>query len=133
MQLLTKSQILDARDLTTEQVEVPEWGGAVLVRGLTGSERDAYEASFVDYDKSGNRKKPNLSNIRARLVAMAVVNEDGSRMFTDGEIVALARKSASALSRVFEVAQKLAGLSDEDVKDLEGNSDADPSDGSTSN
>ena len=47
MTLLSKTAILTANDLQTEDVEVPEWGGAVRVRSFTGRERDAFESSMV--------------------------------------------------------------------------------------
>jgi hypothetical protein len=46
MTLLSKSAILCANDLQTEDVDVPEWGGAVRVRSFTGRELDAFEASI---------------------------------------------------------------------------------------
>jgi len=45
---LNKEQILRADDLKTEEVDVPEWGGSVRVRVLTGTERDAFESSIYD-------------------------------------------------------------------------------------
>ena len=47
MTLLSKTAILTANDLQTEDIEVPEWGGAVRVRNFTGRERDAFESSMV--------------------------------------------------------------------------------------
>ena len=47
MKALTRDEILGADDLKTESVKVPEWGGTVLVRELTGAERDEWEASVV--------------------------------------------------------------------------------------
>ena len=47
MTLLSKTAILCANDLQTEDVDVPEWGGVVRVRSFTGRERDAFEASMV--------------------------------------------------------------------------------------
>ena len=41
MTLLSKSAILCANDLQTEDVNVPERGGDVRVRSFTGRERDA--------------------------------------------------------------------------------------------
>ena len=41
--MLTQEQIRAASDLKTEEVYVPEWGGSVLMRGMTGTERDAWE------------------------------------------------------------------------------------------
>lgn len=119
MTLLTKEQILSAQDLPTEIVSVPEWGGEVIVRGLTGIERDALEAEVVEV--KGKKVTPKLDNLRAKLVAMSIVDEEGKRFFSDKEAAALGRKSASALERVFKVAQRLSGLTDEDVKELEEN------------
>lgn len=117
--LLSRDDILNAQDLPTERVAVPEWGGEVLVRGLTAAERDAFEASIVK--RRGQKTEMDLRNMRARLVAMCVVDEQGNRLFSDQDVEALGRKSASALDRIFEVAQRLSGLRPEDVEEL-GNS-----------
>ncbi len=55
MGLLTKDDILGADDLATEDVEVPEWGGCVRVRALTGTERDAFEAAMFRMPKPGKK------------------------------------------------------------------------------
>ena len=130
MALLTRDDILNASDLARERVEVPEWGGAVLVRALTGRERDAYEAGIVHPD--GRKMRYTLTNMRARLVSLSVIDEAGARLFSDSDIELLGRKSAAALERVFEVAQRLSGLSEKDVDELAKNSESDPSDDSGS-
>ena len=130
MTLLTKSAILAANDLKTQDVDVPEWGGAVRVRAFSGRERDAFEASLVRGD--GKDRKVDLTNMRARLVALSVVDEAGQRVFTDEEVDLLGAKSGAALDRVFAVAQGLNGLSGADVEALVKNSSAAPSGGSTS-
>lgn len=127
---LSRDQILEAKDLETREVEVPEWGGTVLVRALSGTDRDAYEASLVQM--RGNKSVPQLGNIRAKLVARAIVDEDGNRLFTDADIKVLGQKSAAALSRVFTVAAEMSGLNDADIEEIEGNSDAAQSGASTS-
>lgn len=125
---LTRDAILEAHDLPHEDVAVPEWGGTVRVRGLTGAERDAFEASVV-----GDRGKTmNMRNLRARLVAITIVDEDGKRLFSDADVVALGSKSGAALDRLFSVAQRLSGITHGDIEALEKNSDSDQSDGSTS-
>ena len=130
MSLLSKTAILAARDLQTEDVEVPEWGGAVRVRSFTGRERDAFEASMVRGD--GKDRKVDLTNMRARLVGLTVIDETGQRLFTDDEVDLLGAKSGAALDRVFAVAQKLNGLSGADVEELSKNSSGVPSAVSTS-
>ena len=130
MSLLSKTAILTANDLQTEDVEVPEWGGAVRVRSFTGRERDAFEASMVRGE--GRDRKVDLTNMRARLVGLTVIDETGQRLFTDGEVDLLGAKSGAALDRVFAIAQKLNGLSGADVEELSKNSNGVPSAVSTS-
>jgi hypothetical protein len=128
--LLTKEQILQAADATYEEIEVPEWGGWVRVRALSGAERDRFEASVAG-DRPG-KSRMNLLNVRARLVALAVVDETNRPLFSQADVEALGRKNAAALDRVFDVAQRLAGVSDADLEELEGNSAAGQSDDSVS-
>ena len=129
MALLTREQILSAPDLQYEIVSVPEWGGEVRVRGLTGAERDAYEKSLIE--QRGNRAIYNPVNARARLVALCVVDEHGKRLFSDADVEAPGRKHAVALTRVWEVARRLSGLTAEAVEELEKNSESGQNDAST--
>jgi hypothetical protein len=123
---LSRDDILNADDLETREVDVPEWGGSVLVRGLTGRERDAYETSLTTerQTKAGVQRGVDLDNVRAKLIARCVVDEDGQRLFKDQDIAALGAKSAVALNRVYDVALELSGLTDESQEEIEGNSDA---------
>lgn len=109
---LSKADILGADDLPREEVPVPEWQGTVFVRTMTGEERDGFEQSIID----GEKRK--LDNIRAKLAALTVVDENGERLFEEGDIAELGKKSAAALDRVFAVAQRLNGLTGEDVESL---------------
>lgn len=113
---LSKADIFNRADSCFEDVPVPEWGGIVRIKGLTGEERDAFEASTVQ--TRGKNVKQNLRNLRARLVAASAVDEDGVRLFEPYDIEELGKKSAAALDRLFTVAQKLSKLSEEDVDEL---------------
>lgn len=132
---LTRDAILKVDDLDSEWVPVPEWGGEVLVKALTGRERDAFEASCQQerpiLDARGKPVKGrtemvyNRQNVRAKLVVRSIVDDQtGERMFTDGDAEHLGKKSAAALDRVFEVAAKLSRLGDDDIEELAGNSEA---------
>lgn len=104
---LTGEAILKADDLRRELVKVPEWGGSVWVRGLSGAEWDRYEAEGLDF--SGKKAVPRLDHVRARLCALALCDESGRRLLSDGDVQALSAKSAAPLDRVFEVARRLSG------------------------
>jgi len=130
MAYLGRDEILQVDDLQYEDVEVPEWGGVVRVRGLTGAERDAFEESIMD--QRGKKFRVLLQNLRAKLVALSIVDEAGKRLFSEGDVGKLGTKSAAALQRVFEAAQRLSGISDEDVDELVKNSSSGQRDDSIS-
>lgn len=114
--LLSKDSILAADDLPYKDVAVPEWGGAVRVRAMSGGERDAYEAMI--YEIKGDNVKVNHVNARARLVALSVVDETGAMLFSVDDVEALGKKSARALDRVYAAARKLNAISPADVEEL---------------
>lgn len=124
MKILTRDQILASADLEKQLVSVPEWGGDVFVRSLTGAERDKFESGMIE--QRGKSQSVNLSNVRAKLAAMTICDEAGDRIFSDMDVKMLAGKSALALNRVFEVARKLSGLAEEDVKELAEALEGDP-------
>jgi hypothetical protein len=132
--LTSREAILGLADLPTETVLVPEWGGAVKVRGLTGKERDDYEGGIMvsrrDPATGKLSQTMNLANVRARLVVRSVVDEAGQRIFGDADAELLGDKSAVAVSRIFDVAQRLSGMRPEDLDELVGKSEAAPGSGS---
>jgi hypothetical protein len=117
---LTRNTILDKKALQTARVEVPEWGGHVIVRELTGAERDAWEGAFLDPDTQELRGDF-MVNARARLVALSVIDEDGARVFTEEDAEQLGALSGAALDRVFQKASRMSGLSKADLAELEKN------------
>lgn len=130
MELLTRDVILQADDILIEDVYIPEWGGTVRVRGMTGTERDKFESEIVEQDRGEVRVQ--AENLRAKMLALVCINADGSKLFQQSDIEALGGKSAAALQRLFEVAQRLSGLTEADVEELTKNIDGDQSEDSIS-
>jgi hypothetical protein len=120
MGLLTRAQ-LDNLELKREEIDVPEWGGSVLIREMTGSERDHYEAmiSGTTVNTKSKTKQLNLENIRARLVAVCLIDENGQRLYKDNEVYLLGKLGVAGLNRVFDACCVLSGISDEDKNELE--------------
>ena len=102
----------------------------MYVRALNGSERDSLEAWMVEMNGKGAQDL--YGNMTARLAAMTMVDEQGDNLFEMGDVVVLGRKSANALRRVVEVAQRLSGVTQADVEELTKNSASDQSDDSGS-
>lgn len=126
MEQLTRDQVLSASDLQKERVEVPEWKGFVWVRGLTALERDRYDESLLKRVKG--RTVVDAAGARAKLVALTVTNEAGEQLFTDRDVDALNAKSAAPIDRLFTVAQRLSGITEEMIEDLVKNSESVQSD-----
>ena len=116
MALLKKDEILKSNDLTFEELQVPEWGGTVRVKTMTGAERDEFEADV--FESKGNSTKVNMRNFRAKLVSKCLVDEEGGRLFADNEVEALGKKSAKALDRIFAIAQKINAIGQKEVEEL---------------
>lgn len=127
MSLLTKDQILNADDLQTKDVYVKPWDGYVRVRTMTAHERDKFEQQIFT-NRGG--KKERMDDVRALLVSLTVVDEDGKRMFSEQDVKKLSSKSAAAMDAIFSAAQSLNAVSDNDVEDMVGNSEATQDDSS---
>lgn len=126
---LSRDAILGASDSNSETLDVPEWGGKVNVRSLTGRELDDYQNSLR---KIVNNQIIVQPNAHAKLVARALVDDNGVRLFTDKDVDALGKKNAKVLDRLWDVAARLSGISDEEQEEIEGNSDGEPNAASTS-
>ena len=113
--VLNKAAILAADDKRMVDFEVPEWNGSVKLRVMTGTERDRFEAEFVNGSKS-------VDMVRAKLVAKCLCDEQGQRLFTETEIPQLGEKSAAVLDRLFGECMKLNRFTKDDVDNLAGNS-----------
>jgi hypothetical protein len=114
--VLSRDDVLKHSEVVTERLEVPEWGGEVIVRGMTGRERDSWEASM--FEQRGKKMIANPDNVRAKLVARCVIDEDGRRLFMDSDTDALGGLSAAPISRIYDVAARLSGVTEEDVEEM---------------
>jgi hypothetical protein len=131
VKILTRQDIVDAQDIQTETVEVPEWGGAVIVKMMSGAQRDQYVQSATTLRPDGTRET-NMVNVQSRLVVMCAVDEQGNLLFGPDEVEHLGRKSAKAIERVFTVASRLNGLGSDDVGEAVKNSAPGPNGSSPS-
>lgn len=121
--------ILRLDDLPKELVPVDEWKLSVWVYGLSGSERGEWQRNLLERKSGGADLQANLNGVSVaavKLCGICIRKEDGSRMFTDAQISALGTKSAIPLQKLYEVAQRLSGLTKERMKELEKALEQDP-------
>lgn len=106
---LTREQILGTvASLKRTTVDIPEWGGEILIREFTGAERDQMESLLLRAQKLNDFK-----DVRAQAAATAIINEQGEQIFTKKDIVILSQLSAKALETVFKAATELSGMNPE--------------------
>lgn len=123
MKLLSADQVFAAEDREYAEVPTPEWAdgdedAGIRLQSLSGRERDKFEASMTEAKGNGKMRR-NLDNLRARLIALCAVNEDGSLMFkSSGQVEMLGNKNVKPLQRLFDKCQELSGMSDDDVEEL---------------
>lgn len=110
---LSKAEILAADDFVTEAVAVPGWGKGekteVLVRSMSGVNRDRFETLLI---------LKNFENIRAKVCAWTVCDEQGNLLFSESDIIDLGKKSGACLQRVWEAALRLNSITPDDVDSL---------------
>jgi len=108
--MLTKDQIFKAAKLKTEKVSVPEWGGDIVVTELSGRDREKWESEVMSISDDGTAKLDGTSNVRAKLIALTVIGDDGKRVFDDSDAGKIGGLPSSGILKVFEVAARLSGL-----------------------
>lgn len=125
---LTLADIKAAPDTSAvppQRVDVPEWGGAVYVKLMTGLEKERYVKSIRRTVGRGRkrRERVELEHSGAALVVATLCDEHGVLLATAADIPALSAKSAVALQRVIDAAATLNGL-DDDAEEEAGNASA---------
>lgn len=120
---LNKQAILQAKDMRIERVNVPEWGGEVCLKSITAAERGQIEAAAARFRESRGKDETFARTFTLKIVSMALCDENGNRLFDEGDFAELAKKNAAVIARLAETAQRLSGFAKEDLEELEKNSE----------
>jgi len=121
---LSKTAILAAKDVRlSDAIDVPEWGGSVYVKTLSGLERDAFEESYAEQK---------MRAFRVRFLVLTLCDDAGERLFADNDHDALGKKSSVVINRLFELAWSHNAFTTEAVESLGKDSASAQSGGSTS-
>lgn len=127
MAFLTREQILNMKDLPEEIVNVPRWGGDVVVRGASAFDREAYDqAVYITKEEDGKTKVVFNNSIKAKikLVVKCVFDGEGKRVFQDTDEEALGNKLSGPINKIFKIIQNLSAMGDEAETTIAKNFDA---------
>lgn len=122
---LTREQMLEAArnaKIERDTLTVPELGGEIWVRGMSGTERDKFEEG-LRIRKGKRAGQTDLRNFRAQLAVRVIVDEQGQRVLTDADAEIFGRVPAGVLDRIIARCTELSGKADEEIDDL-GNASA---------
>lgn len=122
MDILSKADLWQiVSDLPSEIVEIRDANGkvrgAIRMRGLSGAELTEYQRGLTIHTKDG-KARTNMRRAMAKLVLLSACNGDGSPYFAESDLIQIDNMPAATLMPLFEAAQKLCGLSDDDMKEL---------------
>ncbi len=121
---LSKAKILAAKDVKlSAAIPVPEWGGDVYIKTLSGTERDAFEDAYSE---------SRMKQFRVRFLVLTLCDDSGERLFGDSDIDELGKKNSVVINSLFDAAWKHNALTNEAVESLGNGSPNDQSGGSTS-
>ena len=109
---LSAADILSHNDIIISRVDVPEWGGFVHVRAMSGTQRERYLESIREVKGKGKNQdvKILLVESSAKLAQQTICDKDGNLLFTGSQIKQLGEKSSKALQRVVDASAKLNGF-----------------------
>lgn len=124
MNALSREALLGAIGCPEEPVAVVGLKAVVVMKGLTGEALDEYHQAITV--GKGNKRDVNMSNLRTKLLVRTihVAVPDGksfvagARMFGDDDAAALGKIRGDVIGQLFPIAQRLSGLSDEEVEEL---------------
>lgn len=109
---LNKNAILAANDMPLQKVSVPEWGGEVYLRPMSGTARAEFELRLVGAKKqSGEYIGPGM---RGFILVNTLCDADGGLLFTAADIDAIESKNATVLARLVDDAMRISGLGGDD-------------------
>lgn len=106
--------------LRTERIEVPEWGGEVIIRELTGAERTQILEGTIDlyalFNRNGSTVPTTGAELRqsfefmARIVEMTWITEAGDQVVTADQFDLLLQQDIGVISRLAQAALELSRL-----------------------
>lgn len=111
---LDARSVLCAEDFQYADVDCPEWGGSVRVRGLTAGER----ANIALKVKNNNQQ-----DLEVSIVIYGTVDMNGDRIFTKNDRDALKQKSNNVINRIARKILELTGSDEDNVAAAQKNSD----------
>jgi len=124
----TRDMLLKPVERPSETVDLPELGDgiSVIVTGMTAKERSEFDQQFVS--RKGEPMKKRIAEGRERIIVACCRDEEGKRLFTTDDVAQLGKQSSLIIERIVTVAQRLSGMTKDELEDAVKNSEETPDD-----
>lgn len=109
MAILSKEEVLAAADRVPEELEISEWGGSIMLRALTVSQRAALLETAKGEDGELDTE---------RLTVFGFIAGVSEPKFSAADYDGLAERSAGAMDDVIKRIWSMSGIDTEDEKDV---------------
>ena len=132
MALLNRNQILEAKDIKTKVIPVPEWGGDIMIKQLSAKEYNDITMNMVNIRKMAAKqlsKKKNsdenledainelaIKNQKILLIIKSIVDENMKPLFTEADLELLYQKNTNVIDKIIAEIEEFNAVSTEDAK-----------------
>lgn len=106
-------EILEERRPETTEVEVPEWGGSILIRKLSAAAATKYMAmatSVVDTTTGKITDPDRMVRMLAQALVWSWVNEQGGQVLAQTDIDRICQEPYDTLDRISDAIREFNGL-----------------------
>ena len=114
--MVDRESILASRDYETCEVEVPKWGGTVILRTLGFRDRVELERRFGDITEGS---VDGIIEAMVWILVRCIVDEDGDTLFSDEDREAFETRDGMIIQQLFTA---WADLSKTSLDEIVGNS-----------
>lgn len=130
MAILTRNQILEAKDIKTKTVHVTEWGGDVIIKQLSAKEFNDISMNIVNIKKVAAKQLSNknkddfedaineiaIKNQKIMLIVKSLVDENMKPLFTEADLEILYTKNNTVIDRLISEIEEFNKSSVEETK-----------------
>lgn len=106
----SRDEILGNSNFERRRIYVTGWKRHVWIQELTEDQRERLATILSDTEEK--------KHFNARVVSLAVVDEDGNRVFTDADVARLANQPTRAILQVFQAVYDISALTPGAVEKL---------------
>jgi hypothetical protein len=109
MTVLSRDKLLKVKaEVPTEKISVPELGGEVIIRGMTGKEQTIFNRSVVK--KGGDRNEVDDELFASKLIVQCLTDEKGERLLKEDEFAIVQGWPASVFQKLAQASLRVNGL-----------------------